>query len=135
LTITRVYDPALWWAALAAHVIYVAGMAAAAVLIARHRPHALWTLAALAPGMIKAAARTHRAARALPEYSEWFRRWGWVHMATAPFVAWVWLGTLLTSASGNRIEWRGSQYQLTRPRWNERVAHKAPAPTRKNGSV
>jgi hypothetical protein len=72
-----------------------------------------WTLAAqLVPGMIKGARRAALAHQSLPEYSPWFRRWGWFHAAAVPLATWLWLTAMLSSAFGSTIEWRGHRYKL-----------------------
>jgi cellulose synthase/poly-beta-1,6-N-acetylglucosamine synthase-like glycosyltransferase len=113
LTITRVYRPRLWWTALAAHVFYCGGMAAAVIASIHGSRAAEWMLVAqLSPGMLKGANRATLAKVALPEYKAWFDRHAWVHAAWVPLATWTWLVVLLASAFGNRIEWRGNRYRL-----------------------
>jgi GT2 family glycosyltransferase len=113
LLLTRVHRPGLWLAALAAHVLYCGGMAAAVAAWFHGFAAAPWLLAAqLAPGMAKGFLRTRRARAALPTHGAWFRRWGWSHTLLTPLVAWLWLVTLLSSAFGTSIEWRGRRYRL-----------------------
>ena len=114
LTITRVYRPRLWWMALAAHIFYCGGMAAAiAASILGHRGAEWVLLAQLSPGMLKGANRATLAKAELPEYQAWFDRHAWVHTLWVPLGTWIWLIVLLASACGNRIEWRGNRYRLT----------------------
>ncbi|HEY1239912.1 MAG TPA: glycosyltransferase [Bryobacteraceae bacterium] len=113
LMITRAYDPGNWWPGLIAHIIYCGAMAAAVIAIARGHRLATAALAAqVAPGMIKGWLRGRRARQALPEYTRWFRRWGWVHVAAVPLATWMWLLALASSAFGHTIEWRGYRYDL-----------------------
>ena len=113
MTITRVYRPRLWWMALAAHVLYCGGMAAAIIASIRGSLGAEWVLVAqLSPGMLKGANRATLAKAELPEYESWFKRHAWVHAIWVPLATWLWLIVLLTSAVGNRIEWRGNRYDL-----------------------
>ncbi|MGA2132235.1 MAG: glycosyltransferase [Bryobacteraceae bacterium] len=119
LTITRVYRPRLWWTALAAHIFYCGGMAAAVIASIHGSRGAEWMLVAqLSPGLLKGANRATLAKAALPEYKAWFDRHAWVHATWVPLATWIWLAVLLASAFGNRIEWRGNRYRLkaTHPR-------------------
>ena len=113
LTVTRVYRPRLWWTALAAHFFYCGGMAAAvAASIHGHRGAEWVLLAQLSPGMLKGANRATLAKAELPDYKAWFDRHAWVHTLWVPLVTWIWLVTLVASARGNQIEWRGRHYNL-----------------------
>ena len=115
LTITRVYRPRLWWTALAAHLFYCGGMAAAAVALIRGNRLAVWALAVqLAAGMWKGLNRATLAKAALPECEAWFRRHAWVYVIWVPLATWIWLVGLAASAFGNTIEWRGHKYRLKR---------------------
>ena len=113
LTITRVYRPRLWWTALAAHIFYCGGMAAAIAASIHGSRGAEWVLLAqLSPGMLKGANRATLAKAELPAYKAWFDRHAWVHTLWVPLSTWIWLIVLLASACGNRIEWRGRRYRL-----------------------
>jgi ceramide glucosyltransferase len=113
LTITRVYRPRLWWTALAAHIFYCGGMAAAVVASLRGSRGAEWVfLAQISPGMLKGANRATLAKAELPAYIAWFDRHAWVHTLWVPLATWIWLIVLLASAFGNGIEWRGKRYRL-----------------------
>lgn len=115
LLLTRVHDAGLWWTALAAHVIYCAGMATGAAALALGRPEGAVALAAqLIPGMLKGAWRARLAREAMPEQQAWFRRHGWAYGWCSPLVTWLWLASLLLSAFGRTIEWRGKIYTLRR---------------------
>jgi len=115
MTITRVYNPQLWWPALIAHVIYCAGMAGSiAASIAGDRFAEWAVLAQLSPGMLKALNRAVLAKAALPEQEDWFKRHMWVHAIWTPVATWIWLIALVSSAFGNTIEWRGRRYKLSR---------------------
>ena len=115
MLITRVYRPRLWWTALAAHIFYCGGMAAAITASLLGNRGAEWVLIAqLSPGMLKGANRATLAKAELPEYKAWFERHAWVHALWVPLATWVWLITLLASAFGNQIEWRGKRYTLRR---------------------
>ena len=112
-TLTRVYDRPLWFAALAAHLIYCGGMAASVAVSLAGSHLAAWALAAqLAPGMLKGWNRASRARAALPEQAAWFRRHAWAHVLLVPLVTWIWLIALIASAFGNTIAWRGYRYDL-----------------------
>lgn len=113
LTITRVYRPRLWWTALAAHIFYCGGMAAAIIASIHGSRGAEWALLAqLSPGMLKGANRATLAKAELPGYKAWFDRHSWVHTLWVPLATWIWLIVLVASAFGNRIEWRGNRYRL-----------------------
>lgn len=115
LLLTRVYSPALWRAAFAAHVVYCAGMAAAVAAWLHGSAAAPWLLAAqLLPGMAKGFLRVRLARAALPSQARWFRCWGWTHTLLIPVVTWLWLAVLVSSACGTSIEWRGRRYRLRR---------------------
>ncbi len=115
LLVTRVYRPKLWRAALAAHVLYCAGMAAAVAAWLHGSAAGGWLLAAqLLPGMWKGLGRARLARAALPAHAAWFRRWGWTHTLLVPVATWLWLAVLLFSAFGDSIEWRGRRYRLSR---------------------
>lgn len=116
MTITRVYEPRLWWPALAAHVIYCAGMAASIAAIMAGNRVAEWALIAqLSPGMLKGLNRATLAKAAMPEQEAWFKRHMWVHAIWVPLATWIWLAALVASAGGNTIEWRGRRYELRKP--------------------
>jgi len=113
LTITRIYNPRLWWPALIAHVFYCGGMAASAIASIEGNRLAEWALIAqLSPGMLKGVNRAALAKAALPEREQWFKRHAWVHAIWIPLATWLWLAGLLASAWGNTIEWRGRRYKL-----------------------
>ena len=117
MTLTRVYRPRLWWPAMAAHVFYCGGMAASMIASIRGNRLAEWALIAqLSPGMLKGLNRAILARAVLPECESWFRRHQWVHAIWVPLATWVWLASLLSSAFGNTIEWRGYRYKLSRRR-------------------
>jgi len=113
MTITRVYRPRLWWTALAAHVFYCGGMAAAIIASIHGSRGAEWVLLAqLSPGMLKGTNRATLAKAQLPEYKAWFDRHAWVHTLWVPLATWIWLFVLAASAFGRQIEWRGNRYML-----------------------
>jgi cellulose synthase/poly-beta-1,6-N-acetylglucosamine synthase-like glycosyltransferase len=116
LMITRAYQPRLWMAALIAHAIYCAGMAASIAASVRGDRLAEWALLAqLCPGMLKGLNRAVLAKAALSEWAAWFQRHTWVHAMWVPLATWLWLIVLVSSAFGNTIEWRGQTYELRRP--------------------
>ena len=113
LTITRVYNPRLWWPALLAHVFYCGGMAASIIASIRGSRLAEWALIAqISPGMLKGLNRATLAKAALPGREQWFKRHGWVHAIWIPLATWLWLAGLVASATCNTIEWRGYRYKL-----------------------
>ncbi len=115
MILTRVYCPRLWRPALAAHVIYCAGMAASTTALALGHTRAAALLAAqLLPGMWKGFHRARLARDAMPQCASWFRRYLWIHAAAVPLATWLWLIALLSSAAGSTFEWRGYRYTLKR---------------------
>jgi hypothetical protein len=116
MTITRVYEPGLWWLALIAHAVYCAGMAASMAAAVRGDRVAEWALVAqLSPGMLKGLNRATLAKAAMPEQEAWFKRHMWLHALWVPLATWIWLVALAASAWGNKIEWRGRRYELRQP--------------------
>ena len=117
MTITRVYNPRLWWPGLIAHIFYCGGMAASVIASIRGSLLAEWALVAqVSPGMLKGLNRATLARAALPDCEAWFRRHQWVHAIWVPLATWVWLVVLASSAFGNTIRWRGNRYVLRRVR-------------------
>lgn len=115
MVITRFYHPGLWRKGLAAHIVYCAGMAAAVTACFRGHPVAMAALAAvLLPGFWKGFMRARLARAALPEYADWFRRWGWAHTLLVPVATWLWLGVLVGARFRSSIEWRGYRYEFKR---------------------
>ena len=115
MTITRVYEPRLWWMALIAHVFYCGGMAASIIASVQGSRLAEWALIAqLSPGMLKGLNRATLAKAAMPQMEAWFKRHHWVHAIWVPLATWLWLIALLSSAISNTIEWRGYRYKLRR---------------------
>jgi hypothetical protein len=50
-----------------------------------------------------------------PERSAWFERFSWAYFWLVPIATWVWLYTLVLSATTRIIEWRGNLYELIAP--------------------
>lgn len=114
LAITRCYAPPLWRLAFAAHLVYCAGMAAVAGAAAAGRPRLLWTLVPmLAPGMAKGWRRAALARSMLPGA----RVSAVAHTLFTPLATWMWLVSLIASAIGRTIRWRGRNYRLITPEW------------------
>jgi ceramide glucosyltransferase len=115
MLITRIHNPRLWFQALVAHIFYCGGMAASLIASVKGSRLAEWALVAqLSPGMLKGLNRAILAKASLPECEEWFRRHQWVHAIWVPVATWLWLISLISSACGNSVEWRGYRYQLRR---------------------
>ena len=103
LMITRFHNPRLWFAALGGHVLYCSAMLAAL---------AAGSAAAFAAlGVILAAGAWNAYSR-----SRLWRSGEKSHAALAPLITWIWLATLLLSAFGREIEWRGRRYRLSLPK-------------------
>jgi hypothetical protein len=115
MIVTRAYYPRLWWTALAAHIIYCGGMAAAVIASIMGNRLAEWALLIqLSAGMLKGTNRAALAKAELGGWKQWFDRHGWVHTWFVPLVTWIWLITLASAAFSNEIEWRGTRYVLRR---------------------
>jgi hypothetical protein len=113
MTITRIYQPRLWWLGTVAHVFYCGGMAASIWASVLGNRLAEWALIAqLTPGMLKGLNRAILSKAVLPECEDWFRRHSWVHAVWQPLATWLWLIVLISSAFGNTIVWRGNLYDL-----------------------
>ena len=115
MTLTRVYDPRLWWIGTFAHFVYCAAMAASTAESVRgYRPAMAALAIQLACGMALGWRRARLAQLALPEYRRWFRRYTWAHTLLVPLATWVWMIAFLSSAWSDTIEWRGRSYRLRR---------------------
>jgi cellulose synthase/poly-beta-1,6-N-acetylglucosamine synthase-like glycosyltransferase len=112
MLITRVYYPRIWRLGLFAHLVYCGSMIACVYSGSRLGLIAL--AAQLALGMWKGARRMAWVRLCFPEYAAWFQRYGWVHIAWTPAATWIWLYSLLVSAVGHTIQWRGRRYHLQR---------------------
>ena len=109
MAMARVYFPRLWWSALAAHVFYCGGMAAAVTASVRGSRGAEWALVVqLGLGMLKGVNRATLAKAALPDREAWFKRHAWVHSLWVPLGTWLWLCVLLSSVF-NRTGESGAQ--------------------------
>jgi ceramide glucosyltransferase len=99
MSMARACFPRLWWSALAAHVFYCGGMAAAVTASVRGSRGAEWALVVqLGLGMLKGVNRAALAKAELPDCEAWFKRHAWVHSLWVPLGTWVWLSVLLSSA-------------------------------------
>jgi ceramide glucosyltransferase len=117
MTITRIYNPRLWWTGFLAHLFYCGAMAASLVAWGRgYRPAAAALAVQVVCGMALGWRRARVARLALPEHAAWFRRNAWAHLALIPLATWIWLISFLTSAGSDAIEWRGRRYVLAPPR-------------------
>ncbi len=98
MAMARAWFPRLWWSALAAHVFYCGGMAAAVTASVRGSRGAEWALVVqLGLGMLKGVNRATLAKAELPDREAWFKRHAWVHSLWVPLGTWVWLCVLLSS--------------------------------------
>ncbi len=114
MTITRIYNPRLWWMGCVAHIFYCAAMAVSVVACyAGYRPAAVALAVQLLCGMALGWNRARLARLALPESAAWFRSNAWAHTVLVPLATWVWLVSFLSSAGSNVIEWRGRSYNLS----------------------
>lgn len=115
MMVTRFYAPRLWWLGVAAHGVYCGGMAAAALLaLSGSMGGALALGVQLGAGMWKGRNRLVIARAELPAQAAWFRRYGWTHVWGTPLATWMWMVSLLASAWGDRLVWRGREYRLGR---------------------
>jgi hypothetical protein len=113
MTITRFYAPDLWRLALFAHVVYCGGMIAGVWLAAHGSILAAAILATqVAAGYYKGWNRIRAARLVMPDYGEWFRRNGWLHILLVPAGTWLWLYSAVAAGLSPSIEWRGRRYRL-----------------------
>jgi ceramide glucosyltransferase len=107
LKITRFHAPGLWRKALVGHVVYCLGIAAAVFAGLAAGPAYLWALVPiLAPGMLKGYRRACDRKT--------------LHALLVPAATWLWMLSLILSAIGNTVDWRGRTYTLARPAWRKK---------------
>jgi ceramide glucosyltransferase len=103
MMITRFYAPRLWRLALAAHVIYCGAMASSVgLMVGGYWPAAVALALQLGPGMWKSRNRAVLADAPVL-----------AHVILSPLATWAWLWSLIASAFGETITWRGRRYRLT----------------------
>lgn len=113
MKITRFYAPNLWRLALFAHIVYCTAMAGSLWLLVNGAGWACIALATqLGIGWYKGANRVRLASLVMPEYENWFARYGVLHAALVPIGTWLWLYSCLSSAGSAKIRWRGHVYTL-----------------------
>lgn len=119
IILTRVYAPHLWRLGLAAHLLYGSTfLLGLAVLLV---PGVTWPFRAVAAaflatilllGMAKARLRSLVAFELFPEERAALSRYGSRYWQLAPLIPWVMLFNLLAAGFTQRIEWRGTHYEL-----------------------
>jgi ceramide glucosyltransferase len=122
MILTRVYQPALWARALAAHLLYSLTMLYAVFIwaIAPSLPGTRMTVAALTFAALLLVAlrgllRWLAATEALPEWRPRLIEQSWAWVALAPLVGFLYAWNLLVAAFVRRIRWRGITYQIVSP--------------------
>lgn len=64
---------------------------------------------------MKGAMRTIAVNELLPEWKGKLQEWGWVWMALAPIVPFLFSWNFILSLLTKRIRWRGVRYELVSP--------------------
>ena len=114
LTLSRIYDPRLWWTAFLATLVYCASIVACVSAASTGAAWALLVLATqLSLGMLKGCSRGRLSREMFPEREAWFQRYQWIFTWLVPAATWFWLLGFLASASTNVIHWRGNRYALS----------------------
>ncbi|HET9399877.1 MAG TPA: glycosyltransferase [Candidatus Acidoferrales bacterium] len=119
ITITRVYDSAVWRAGAIAHLFYVAtlllgfaSIAAATITGDQWISVALLMFLIILLAAIKGLVRWFAAMELLPAWKAELVRFAWAWSFLAPFTSFVYAINFAASAFNRRIRWRGITYEL-----------------------
>jgi ceramide glucosyltransferase len=119
IVITRIYSPKRWVLGLISHLSYCLTLIFAVVVILGEMiggdPWGQLALLALIVPLLaamKGAMRTIAVNEALPEWKGKLQEWGWVWMALAPIVPFLFSWNFILSLLTKRIQWRGIRYEL-----------------------
>lgn len=122
IVITRVYAPKRWMLGMIAHlgysITFCLGIVAILVTMLGGSPWgqlALLEIAILLLAAVKGALRTAAVDQMLPEWKPQLKEWGWVWIALAPVVPFLFSWNFLSSLITRRIHWRGIKYELVSP--------------------
>jgi len=119
IVITRVYSPKRWMLGMISHLGYsLTFLYGIVVILAVMISGDSWgqlALLELAPPLLaamKGALRTAALDQLLPEWKARLAQWGWVWIALAPLVPFLFSWNFLSSLATRRIRWRGIRYEL-----------------------
>jgi ceramide glucosyltransferase len=122
ILITRIYSPKRWGMGAAAHLSYVITLIYAAFVVVGSMiggdpwvQLALITLVIPLLAALKGAIRTVAVDELLPQWKGPLKQWGWVWMALAPIVPFLFAWNFFASLISKRIRWRGIRYELVSP--------------------
>jgi ceramide glucosyltransferase len=122
IAITRVYSPPRWLRGMMVHLGYSLTLLFAALVVLASMidgdPWGQLALLALAVPLLssmKGAIRTAAVSDLLPEWKAKLLEWGWVWIALAPVVPFLFSWNFLQSLLTRRIRWRGIRYELVSP--------------------
>lgn len=122
IVITRVYSPKRWFLGMASHLGYsitiCLGLFAILITMISGDPWgqlALLEIALVLLAAIKGALRTAAVDQMLPECKPQLKDWGWVWIALAPVVPFLFSWNFLSSLITRRVRWRGIKYELVSP--------------------
>lgn len=122
IVITRVYAPKRWLLGMLSHLSYSLTLVYAAVVVLAEMiagdpwgQLALVTLAIPLLAAMKGAIRTMAVNELLPEWKGKLSEWGWVWLALAPIVPFLFSWNFLQSLLTKRVRWRGIRYELISP--------------------
>jgi len=128
ILLIRVYEPRLWWAAMAMNVFYCSVFLFGFALAAARLGNSPWmsgailaTLAGIAAfGVTTGIFRLQALQLLLPEHAEALRRTWWSPTLQAVLVPWLMAVNLIGSALTRRMTWRGVTYELISP-WETKI--------------
>jgi len=119
IVITRVYSPRRWVLGMISHLAYSLTLIYAFIVVVVAMiggdPWGQLALLALAVPLLaamKGAMRTIAVNELLPEWKAKLTEWGWVWMALAPIVPFLFSWNFILSLLTKKIRWRGVRYEL-----------------------
>jgi len=122
ILITKVYSPRRWGLGFAANAAYsvtlILGLATIASEMAGGDPWFQLSLMLIVMILLlvgKGALRTVAAIEMLPEWKTQLNEWGWVWMALAPMVPFLFTWNFIASLLTRRTRWRNIRYELVSP--------------------
>jgi ceramide glucosyltransferase len=122
MVITKVYSHRRWLLGMLSHFGYCVTLVYAFIVILASLSNgdpwgqlALLALAIPLLAAIKGAIRTAAINDLLPEWGSQLQEWGWVWIALAPVVPFLFAWNFLSSLTTKRIRWRGIRYELVSP--------------------
>jgi ceramide glucosyltransferase len=122
IVITRVYSPRRWLLGMISHLGYSLTLIYAFFVILGSMMDgdpwgqlALLALAVFLLSAMKGAMRTAAVNDLLPEWKAKLQEWGWVWIALAPIVPFLFSWNFLSSLVTKQIRWRGIRYELVSP--------------------